>query len=87
MAGRAEVEGALYGVLAESRGSRPAAVREEAGADGTIDSLEGVELVAAAEERFGVEIADDELTPDTCRSVVALADLVLAKLGAVGAGR
>jgi acyl carrier protein len=90
MTTRMDIEDMLYSVLAESRGSTPTAVRAEAGADGTIDSLEGVELVTAAEAWFGVEVADSELTPDTCRSVPTLTDLVLAKLSpvsVVGAGR
>lgn len=78
---RAVVEDELYGTLAESRGISSGEIRASVGAEGAIDSLEGVELVAAAETRFGIKIADDELSPSVCRSVSRLADLVAAKLG------
>jgi acyl carrier protein len=79
---RAEIEGELYFALAEGRGVSPDAARAAVGGDGEIDSLEGVELVAAAEARFGVRIADDELSPRLCRSLPRLIDLVAAKLHA-----
>lgn len=75
------VESALYEVLAQSRGSSADAVRTEVGAGGRIDSLEGMELVVAAETHFGVQIADEELTAANCSSVPRLAKLVTAKLG------
>ncbi len=75
----AEIEGAIYELLAESRGTTAAAVRTDVGASGEIDSLEGVELVVAAEARFGVQITDQELTSGTCRSIPRLAQLVAAK--------
>lgn len=74
------VEGALYEALAQSRGSTADAVRAEAGAGGQIDSLEGMELVVVAEGRFGVQIADDELTAANCSSVPRLAKLVASKM-------
>jgi acyl carrier protein len=79
---RTTIEGELYLALAQSRGVSPDAVRDAVGGDGEIDSLEGVELVAAAEARFGVQIADDELSPHLCRSIPRLANMVAAKLDA-----
>ncbi len=70
----------LYDVLAESRGMTSSAVRAAVGAGGEIDSLEGVELVAAAEDHFGVEIRDRELSSKLCSSIPRLATLVAAKL-------
>jgi hypothetical protein len=69
----------LYAALAESRGSGPAAVRAAVGSGGQIDSLEGVELVVAAEVRYGVVIEDAELT-QVCTSIPRLAELVASKM-------
>lgn len=81
------VESWLYAALAESRASTLDAVRAAAGEGGQIDSLEGVELVAAAEVRFGVTIGDEELASKVCRSIPRLAELVAAKLStATGEG-
>ena len=79
---RTAIEGELYLAHAEGRGVSPDAAREAVGGDGEIDSLEGVEIVAAAEARFGVQIADDEISPGLCRSLPRLTDLVAAKLDA-----
>ena len=75
------VESALFEALTESCGSTIEDVRAEMGAGGGIDSLEGMELVVAAEARFGVRITDDELTAANCSSVPRLAKLVASKLG------
>ena len=82
MVSLAEIEEALYNELAESRGATPAAVRAEVGAGGEIDSLEGVELIAAIEERFDVRISDRELTSKVCSSIPRLARLAAAKTAA-----
>jgi acyl carrier protein len=75
----ADVEDALYEELAQSRGCSTASVHADVGAGGEIDSLEGVELVAAAEGKFGVRISDRELTSKVCSSIPRLAQLVAAK--------
>ncbi len=51
-----DVEGFLYDTLADARGATRANVRATLSANGEIDSLEGVELVAAAEEQFDIKI-------------------------------
>ncbi len=79
MVTRQTVEDVLYERLAEGRHGSESAVRAEVGANGEIDSLEGVELVAAAEERFGIHIADNELCSSLCRSVPRLAKLIASK--------
>jgi acyl carrier protein len=76
---REDIEGALYATLAAGRGSTVDAVRAVIGGRGQIDSLEGVELIVAAEESFGVSIGDDELSR-VCRSVPNLAQLVESKV-------
>lgn len=80
MASLAEIEEVLYKELAASRGSTSATVREELGAGGEIDSLEGVELIVAIEERFDVSIPDHELTSSVCSSIPRLGRLVEAKV-------
>jgi len=74
-----EIEAAIYDLLAESRGMTVVEVRAEVGAGGEIDSLEGVELVAAVEARFDVQITDRELTSSLCSSIPRLAQLVATK--------
>lgn len=81
VASRAEVQDALFAVLAESRGSTLDDVRADCGSGGEIDSLEGVELIAAAEERFGITVSDEELSSHVCSSIPLLAELVVSKLG------
>lgn len=76
-----EVEAVLYDTLAKHRNLSREAVRDEVGADGAIDSLEGVELIVAAEAHFGVVFADDEITSQLCRSIPLLAAAVAAKAG------
>jgi len=75
-----DIEETLFKALAELRGDTLADVCAAVGDHGGIDSLEGVELVAAAEERFGITIEDDEVTSHVCRSIPRLAALVRAKL-------
>lgn len=74
-----EIEGALYAALADNRGCA-ADELEVGGGIGRIDSLEGVELVATAEEVFGITVKDSELTASICTSVPRLARLILSKL-------
>ncbi len=50
-----------------------------------LDSLAFIELRVAAEQRFGVEIADADFTPENFRSLGALADLVISLREASGA--
>ena len=77
---QAQIEGSLYGVLAESRGCAPDELGSVTAAGGVIDSLEGVELVALSEVAFGVSVKDRELTPSVCRSLPRLAALIASKL-------
>ena len=81
LASHPRVEDALYESLAESRGTSPALLRGQLGSSGEIDSLEGVELIAFAEARFGVRLPDDELTSRVCRSIPQLAAAVGSRMG------
>ncbi len=79
---RQEIEDELKCLILEARGE------PDDGDDQTtaeiaerIDSLEGVEVIMAAEERFGVSIPDGELNR-ICRSISRIAEMVEQKLTA-----
>lgn len=74
------IEDVLYAALADNRGCTVKAVRAVLDAEGAIDSLEGIELVTAAEVHFGITIDDDKVTQRVCRSIPRLAALVRTKL-------
>ena len=48
-------------------------------ANGTIDSLGVLELIAFAEERYGVQVEDDEVVPDNFDGVRRLANYIRSK--------
>jgi acyl carrier protein len=73
------IEDFLYSTLAESRRTSVADARSSVADGGAIDSLEGVELVAAAEGQYSIEIQDQEL-PQVCSSIPRLAALIAAKI-------
>jgi len=50
--------------------------------NGIIDSTGVLELVSFVEERFGVEVQDDELIPDNLDSVNKLTEYITRKIGA-----
>jgi methoxymalonate biosynthesis acyl carrier protein len=47
--------------------------------DGVLTSLQTVELVTYLDERFGVEISDDEFVEENFRSIDTIAQLVESK--------
>jgi acyl carrier protein len=59
----------------------PIAHDEDLLAADLIDSLGITELVAFVEGRFGIKVADEDLTPDNFRSVDAIAAFVERKGG------
>ncbi len=69
--------------LARSRELPPETVRTERESGGEIDSLEGVEIIIAAEAEYGIAIEDHELTT-VCSSPHKMAELIAAKVGAAG---
>ena len=75
------IEEFLVETLAASRGDDIAQIRELALAAQPIDSIEGVELILAAESEYGVEIPDDALSPAVCSSFKSLADLISSRIG------
>ncbi len=51
------------------------------GAIPELDSMAVVTLITTLEERFGIEVADDEIDGSVFATVGSLADLLAAKLG------
>jgi len=49
--------------------------------DGIIDSTDVLRLVMFLEERFGVQVADDDLVPENFATVATLGEYVRRKLG------
>ncbi|RMH60191.1 MAG: acyl carrier protein [Calditrichaeota bacterium] len=48
---------------------------------GLIDSLKMVELVNFIQEKYGIEIDDDELMPENFDSINAIVDFIKSKKG------
>ncbi len=65
----------------EGRADQIGAATPLFGAMPELDSMAVIELVVALEERFGVNIGDDEITDETFASIGALAAFIEAKSG------
>lgn len=50
-----------------------------------LDSITMLELVAGLEERYGIEVEDEDITPELLESARSLAQYVMAKLGQANA--
>jgi len=75
-----EIEAFLYDQLAQQWGKPLAAVYAQVGSSGEIDSLQGLELTLAIAERYGIHLADDELTSKLLRSILRLVNVVASKV-------
>lgn len=51
--------------------------------DGIVDSMGILQVVNFLEEKFGVQVSDDEITPENFRSLRALVDFIGQKNGAL----
>lgn len=85
------IEDLIFELLAEEAGTDPVALRqqiEEAGEEMPIDSLLAAEVVAAVEERCGVELLATSETASNLRSVRDFAAMVhrLVQEGSKAAG-
>ena len=60
-------------------GSRSIAEDDDLLAGGIIDSLGVTQLLAFLEERFGIRVADDELTPANFRTLAAIEAFIACK--------
>ena len=72
----------LYGDIADSTWWGDEATPKQFKEDLDADSLDLVEVVLALEEKFGIEIPDDEIAG--VKTVGEAADLVISKQTAVG---
>jgi acyl carrier protein len=82
---RAAIIGALKKVLQStlSLGRRGDALNEESALFGGVpelDSMGVVTVITAMEERFGISVADDDLSAETFATLRSLADFVEEKL-------
>ena len=75
-----EIETFLYAQLAQQAGEPLDAVSARTGSRGEIDSLQGLELTLAAQERYGIRLADDELNSRLLRSIPRLAHMLASKV-------
>lgn len=62
--------------LALSRGRKSVAHEDDLLEMGLIDSISIVALVSFVEERFGIEVRDEDLVPEHFQSIVAIAAYV-----------
>lgn len=83
---RGQLENELRDLVREarSRGASADAGSTEGPIENTIDSLEGVELALAAEQRYGVQIPDAELNR-LCRSIPKMAEWIEKRLASKAA--
>ena len=75
----AEVEAFVVEEIALGRGIRTIAEDDDLLAGGIIDSLGVTQLVAFLEERFGIRVTDEELTPANFRTIAAIEAFVACK--------
>jgi acyl carrier protein len=85
---RNEIEQELRRLLrdARARASGPNEGDAATPVENIIDSLEGVELALAAEQRYGVRIPDADLNR-VCRSIPKLAELIEKRMANKSAAR
>jgi acyl carrier protein len=89
MAERAAIEHAVREFLTENfplSGDASELDREESliGA-GVIDSTGVLEVIGFVEERYGIQIADEEVLPENLDSIAAIGRFVAGKVGAADA--
>ena len=68
----AELEAFVVDELALGHGRRSVGRDEDLLAAGIVDSLGVTQLVTYLEDRFGIRVTDEELTPANFRSVAAI---------------
>jgi acyl carrier protein len=77
----AEVERFVVKEIAAGRGIESVAHDEDLLASDILDSLGIMELVAFLEEKEGIQIADDDLTPENFQTVDSIVSFVERKRG------
>lgn len=78
---KGDVEAFLYAQLAKQGQQSHGTGNAQVGSGGEIDSLLGLELTLAIEERYGVRFAEDDLSSSLLRSIPRLAQAVATKMG------
>jgi acyl carrier protein len=85
MSVEAELEAFVLEEIALGRGIPSIGRDEDVLARGIIDSLGVTQLVSFIEERYGIRVTDDDLTPANFRSLRRIGDFIARKLQAAGA--
>jgi acyl carrier protein len=75
----AEVERFIVSELSQGRGITTIHPEENLLAKGIVDSHGVMELVTFLEERYGIQIGDDDLTPENFESVARIEEFVASK--------
>jgi acyl carrier protein len=75
----AELEAFVVEELAVGRGLRSVGPDDDLLAAGIVDSLGVTQLVTYLEDRFGIRVTDEELTPANFRSVAAIESFIGCK--------
>jgi acyl carrier protein len=75
----AEVEQFIVSELTQGRGISSVDVDDNLLAKGIIDSHGVMELVAFLEERYGISVGDEDLTPENFESVTRIQEFVTRK--------
>jgi acyl carrier protein len=75
----ADLEAFIVDEITLGRGIPSIALDDDLLAGGIIDSLGVTQLVAFLEERFGIRVTDEELTPDNFRTLAAIEAFVGCK--------
>ena len=68
----AEVEAFIVDEITVGRGIRSIGADDDLLAGGIIDSLGVTQLVAFLEDRYGIQVSDDELVPSNFRTLSAI---------------
>ncbi len=76
MAVQGDIQTVLYEALATCRDMSVEAVIAQLAGGAVIDSLEGIEMLMAAEGYFGVTLDESLVTPELCSSIPRLAAAV-----------
>lgn len=77
----ADVEQFIVGELTQGRGIDSVAPDDDLLASGIVDSHGVMEMVAFLEDRYGISVSDDDLTPENFQSLASVEAFVARKRG------
>jgi acyl carrier protein len=75
----ADIEGFILGELTQGRGINSIDPQENLLSKGIVDSHGVMELVAFLEDRYGIKVGDEDLTPENFESVASIDAFVARK--------